>query len=62
MKKIVAGFFVSLVLLSAVPVFAGDAASGDKLDQILKKQDEILKELADIKSELEIVKVRATLR
>ena len=61
MKKIVAGFFVSFVLLSAVPVFA-DEVSGDKLDQILKKQDEILKELADIKSELEVVKVRATLR
>ena len=39
-----------------------DTKLSTKLDEISKKQDDILTQLADIKAELEIVKIRASIK
>lgn len=35
---------------------------GDKVDQILRKQDEILRKISELRQELEVVKIRASQR
>lgn len=52
-----------LFSLTALPhAKADDSAVASKLDQLQSNQAQILKELDEIKAELEIVKVRVSLR
>ncbi len=51
------------ILLATLPsVRADEAVLVSKLDKLEEKQEQILKELAEIKAELQVVKIRATLK
>ena len=54
---------LGLFFIMALPLaHADDAALDSKLDQLQKNQEQILKELDEIKAELQIVKIRASLK
>lgn|GEM_PF-1836886 len=64
-KSIIAACLVISALCGGIQIAradSGGSVSPEKLEKIIEKQDLILQRLEEIKAELEIIKVRATLR